>query len=139
MHSSHGRHRRKRDGPGDDEEAPLLISRADDGRPNAYTRSHPYTQHADSYRPSSSTYDLPREASSSRRRRDSDDWRTHESSHSSHDRHSYSSSKDVYHRSGRDDYDTTELRDDGWGSRASSDGYLTTSGREWTHRYEAGY
>lgn len=137
MHSSQGRSRRKRGG---DDEAPLLVSRADDARSDAYTRSSQYSHHPDTYRPTASSrgaYDMGREASSSRSHHETDDWRHREPSRSSHDRYSYSSSKDPYRRSGRDDYDIADTRDANWGSRATENHYPST--RDWGHGYDPDY
>jgi hypothetical protein len=116
----HGRSRRKRghNTGGDDV---LLVSRADEPRVDSYPRSHHFSHHTDSYRPSTSTrdsYDVSREASSSRSH---DEWRPADASHSSHDRYDYSSTKEVYHR-GRDHYDVAESRDPDanvWSSNSS--------------------
>lgn len=147
MYSSHGRSRRRRDSPGEDDEAttPLLVSRAEEPRSDPYSRPHQFSHHTKSYRASSTTmstrapYDANREASSSRSHRDSMDWRAGDDSHASPDRYSYSSSKDTYNRGGRDDYDTAESKDfETWAARPSGDSH-STSRPEWTQRYDQNY
>ncbi|KAI0960240.1 hypothetical protein AcW1_004808 [Taiwanofungus camphoratus] len=129
MHSSLGRSRRQQQqGSGVDEEAPSpLVPRADEPRSESFSHSHRYSHRSESYRPSPpprTAYNMRQENSSSRHRRDNDDWRAADSSHSSHDRYNYSS-KDVYHRGERDDYDPP-------------DAHYNTS-RQWPDGYEPGY
>ncbi|GBE87337.1 Pkinase-domain-containing protein [Sparassis crispa] len=71
---------------------------------------------------------MNREASSSRSRRDAEDWRTADPLH---DRYGYSSStKDNYGSSSRDDHDTSDQREaDSRATRGSSD--VHAPGRSW--------
>src|ERR1700722_8117022 len=140
MHSSHGRNRRKRSDSGENDEAPLLVSRADAALSETHSRAQ-LSRHADSYRTSTSsrsTYDMSRDASSSRNHHEADDWRPNPSSHSSRERYSYSS-KDSYRRSSRDGYDVEDSREDGWGDQTASRRHYVPSSREWSHRYDHGH
>ncbi len=130
MQGSQSRSRRQRAVGGEDDDGPS--SRADDSRfgSDSFTRSNRRSFASEGRKTSPSAksgYDMRNEgSSSSRNRREADEWRPAD------DRYTYSPSKDGQRRGGRDDHDQ---RDAGsWGPARDSG-----SGRQWLDGHEQEY
>ncbi|OCH94103.1 hypothetical protein OBBRIDRAFT_197179 [Obba rivulosa] len=126
MQPGQGRSRRPNGTDANDNEASssMLIPRADvESRSEAFPHSHRYPHRSESYRtsPPRGGFDMRREGSSSRARRDVDEWRPAEPPHPSHDPYNNYVPRDHYHRGGRVDYEPRDERDvDSWVPRSGS-------------------
>lgn len=137
---SHGRNnRRNRGNKGQDDEQ-FLDSRVDESRSESYSRPQQSSHRTESYRPppisNRASYDVNREASTSRNHRDTDSWRPADAVP---DRYQYASN-DGYHRGGRDDYDGVDSRNtEEWPVRPTSDTHHSQPRGEWPQRYDPSY
>lgn len=135
MRSQTRNHRRHRTNKEPSDELPL---RHDESYAEPYSRSHSHSHshHVDSYRaPSSSSrtsYDMNREASSSRTHHESDSWHPP----SSHDKYEPT---DNYRRGPRDDYDVMDSRGSDTWARPTNDSHSLQSREDWSQRYDKGY
>lgn len=139
----HGRSDRRHRGHKGQDDEHYLGAHGDETRTEVYSRHNEAPHRTESYRTPStiarSSYDVNREASTSRTHRHSDSWRRgdHEE-----DRHQYTSNEG-YKRHGRDEYEDVDRRDtrdtDTWSGRSHDDAQYSQSRGDWSQRYERGY
>lgn len=138
MHPSQGRSRRHHAEP--DDALLVPVSRVDERRPEAYSRSHHQSSRSEAVRVPPASNRPAFSESSSRVHRTNDDWRPPDTSYSSSTHARYNG--DAYPNSRHDDYhDQPEQRGrtDHWQSRTSNHDQYPSSSRDWPKRADQNY